>query len=205
MDKDYWKKYYTNDSNTKEIQNASTFAQFCQNKFLKAKNYTILELGSGNGRDAIFFAQNGHQVIAIDQVHAIKDEIENINFLEEDFVQMDYGIHTNVDIIYSRFTLHAIKLPEENIVIEKVFQTLPSKGYFMLEVRSDKDPLCGQGEAVGDNGFITTHYRRFINSNTFIQKMLQKGFILQYFTEEDNLSVFHNDNPYLIRAVFTKN
>lgn len=205
MDKDYWKKYYTDNSNTKEIQHASTFAQFCQNKFLKDKSYAILELGSGNGRDAIFFAQNGHQVIAIDQIHAIQEEIDKIKFLEEDFIQMDYSIHNNVDIIYSRFTLHAIKLPEENMVIDKVFKALPSKGYFMLEVRSDKDPLCGQGKAVGDNGFITTHYRRFINSNTFIQKMLQKGFILEYFTEEDNLSVFHNDNPYLIRAIFTKN
>lgn len=55
---------------------------------------TLLELGCGNGRDAIFFAKNGIKVIAIDQV---ADEIsylaslyaENPHFISGDFTDLD--------------------------------------------------------------------------------------------------------------------
>ena len=60
----------------------------------KDSDITLLELGCGNGRDAIFFAKNGIKVIAIDQV---ADEIsylaslyaENPHFISGDFTDLD--------------------------------------------------------------------------------------------------------------------
>ncbi|RUR10165.1 class I SAM-dependent methyltransferase [Legionella sp. km772] len=204
MDKNYWDNFYKNHSSDETLQKESTFARFCQENIFKDQKYNILELGSGNGRDAIFFAEKGHSVTAVDQSIAIQRNIKNLDFEQQDFIQMEYSKFKDINVVYSRFTLHAIEVEKENIVIDKVFNHLPDKGLFLIEVRSIKDELFGKGKNVGNNGFITTHYRRFIDSDLFVKKMLAKGFKLRYFTEENNLSIYENDNPFLIRVVFIK-
>ena len=56
----------------------------------------------------------------------------------------------------------------------------------------------------GDNTFLTDHKRRFIDSNVFVRKMLSLGFVLLYFTEKNNLSIYKDDNPVLMRIVLRK-
>lgn len=209
MDKKYWDEYYREHGLEQGIQDESTFAFFCQKKFLKYEQKKILEIGSGNGRDARFFAKNNHNIIAVDQSHngvtIYNDAHDNkIHYQENNFVKMEYNKFENIDIVYSRFTLHAIQLEEENIVINKVYNLLNKDGMFMIEVRSTKDPLYGVGEALEDNAYFTDHYRRFIDSSEFIKKVIEIGFKLVYFIEENNLSIYKDDNPYLIRAILEK-
>jgi len=207
MDKEYWDKFYKQHGLDKGIIEASSFAHFCQDKFFKYKKLNILEIGSGNGRDAKYLAKCGHNVIAIDQSHSgveVAKKLENtLHLVEDDFVKMDYSKFSPIDVVYSRFTIHAIKEKEENIVIQKTASLLQKGGIFAIEVRSTKDPLCGVGKCVGKNEYITTHYRRFIDSDEFIKKVL-KDFKIKYFTEEDNLSVYKDDNPVLIRLILEK-
>ena len=66
MDKNYWDDYYKVHGGDKEISNPSSFAKFILKNYFSEKRFNIVELGSGNGRDAIF-AYNSHNVIAIDQ------------------------------------------------------------------------------------------------------------------------------------------
>lgn len=209
MDREYWDSYYKVHGLDVGIQEGSSFAQFCQDKFFKYTEKNILEIGSGNGRDAKYFSMNKHNVIAIDQSHTgveigKDNHFNHIQFIENDFVKMDYSCYENIDVVYSRFTLHAIKEEESEIVIDKIFNLLNYKGIFAIEVRSTKDPLCGIGENVGNNEWVTDHYRRFVDSNVFIQTILSKGFKILYFTEENNLSIYKNDNPVLIRLLLEK-
>jgi len=209
MYKEYWDNFYKKFGKNKEIQEASTFAKFCQENFLHNKKLTILELGSGNGRDAKFFAKMGHKVIAVDQSHEavkiIKESFfDNIKFIEDDFVKMDFS-KFDIDVFYSRFTLHSITEEECKTVIEKISDYFTKKsGFFAVEARTTKDKLCGMGKCVGKNAYITDHYRRFIDSQEFLKNLLSKGFKLLYFIERDNLSIYKDDNPVLLRAIFKK-
>ena len=56
MDKKYWNKFYKKDTVTNKH---SDFAEFCFKEYIPQKS-TILELGSGNLRDAYFFSINSH-------------------------------------------------------------------------------------------------------------------------------------------------
>ena len=207
MDREYWNSFYKQYGLDKGIIEASSFAHFCQDKFFKYKHLNILELGSGNGRDAKYFAKCGHNIVAIDQSHngvEVAKKLENsISLIEDDFVKMDYSKFDSIDVVYSRFTIHAIKDTEEEMVIKKITSLLQKGGIFAIEVRSTKDPLCGVGKCVGKNAYITTHYRRFIDSDEFIEKLI-KNFKIKYFTEEDNLSIYKDDNPVLIRLILEK-
>jgi hypothetical protein len=43
-----------------------------------------------------------------------------------------------------------------------------------------------------------------VESDYFLKFLLEKGFKLIYFTEENNLSIYKEDNPVLIRIVLEK-
>jgi len=213
MDKEYWDRYYKEHGSDKEISNQSSFATFCQEELFKNKNLKILELGCGNGRDAIYFVRQGHNVIALDQslvaIEVEKNKLSldlNTNLLAktDNFVTEDYSIYGNLDVFYSRFTMHAIKQEEEDIVLSKVYEHLATKGLFCIEVRTTKDSLYGIGENLGNNTYFTDHTRRFIDSNKFLNKVLYLGFKLRYFNEKNNLSVYKDDNPVLMRIILEK-
>lgn len=59
----YWEDYYKENCMPKE---PSLFAEWCWDNYLEKGN-SVVELGCGNGRDAVFFASNNIEVQAIDQ------------------------------------------------------------------------------------------------------------------------------------------
>ncbi len=214
MDKKYWNTYYQQHGKDKGISKCSSFAQFCLDSFFTERSLNIVELGSGNGRDAIFLAHHNHNVIAIDQSTTAIDiekqslDAEVVQYLhpkELDFVQEDYTQYEKIDAFYSRFTMHSITKDDEVLLLPNVYNALSSGGLFCIEVRTTQDPLCGVGEACGENTFITdSHKRRFIDSKVFREQVLGLGFKELYFTEEDNLSIYKNDNPVLMRIILQK-
>lgn len=214
MDKDYWDDYYRVHGNDKSIINPSSFAEFCLNNFFSQKKLNIVELGSGNGRDAFFFARHDHSVVAIDQsISGIDIKMQKLdNKLKSllkpkvsNFVQEDYTKYDNIDVFYSRFTLHSITKNDETILLKNIYKSLIINGLFCIEVRTTKDPLYGKGENCGENTYIfNKHKRRFIDSSVFRKQVLYLGFRELYFIEENNLSIHKNDNPVLMRIILTK-
>ena len=214
MDKKYWDNYYHQHGKDKKITEPSSFAQFCLDSFLSSEKLNIVELGSGNGRDAIFFARNGHNVVAIDQsITAIEIEKQsldsNLNFLLKpkalDFIKEDYTQYEKIDLFYSRFTIHSITKNDEDLLLLNIYNALESGGLFCIEVRTTKDPLFGVGKSYGDNIFIyNNHKRRFIDTDVFRKQVKDLGFEEIYFIEENNLSIHKNDNPVLMRIILKK-
>ena len=96
-DKKYWTEYYAKNSTP---TNASTFAEFVLPEL--EENKCLIELGCGNGRDSIFFAQNNLNVIALDQVQEEVDYLnenhkeDNITFVCDDFTNL---ANTNNELI----------------------------------------------------------------------------------------------------------
>lgn len=213
MEKDYWDTFYKQYGYEDKIQKHSTFAEFCQLEIFKSKQLNIVELGSGNGRDSIFFVKNNHNIVAIDQsIIAIDIEHDRLspNYKEKillknaDFILEDYSTYFDIDIFYSRFTLHSITEEDENILLDKVYKSLKKGGIFCIEARTIKDPLYGKGKKLEKHAFFTDHYRRFIDTDIFIKKVLNIGFNVKYFIEKDNLSIHKNDNPVLMRIILEK-
>jgi len=208
---DYWNNFYKN-SDMELIHAPSSFAIFCKENYIK-KQSVIVEIGSGNGRDSFYFAKLGHKVHAIDlsqeAVHLeqtiINQQIKNNIFLINDnFITYNYTKISNVDIFYSRFTMHTINEKEESILLEKIYSALKIGGEYFIEARTINDPLINKGKKISQNEMYTDHYRRFLDSNTFLKKCLKLGFQLQYFTEQSGLSVYKEDDPVLLRMILRK-
>ena len=220
MDKQYWDKFYKGHSNRSDISECSTFASFCCDNFLNKDSKNIAELGCGNARDALFFAKQGHYVLAVDQ--SIDNQVknkknsENIEFLETDFINPKYFFDDgkNIDyhptaekinVFYSRFTIHSITEKDQEELLPKIYKCLDPGGLFFIEARTIKDPKFGVGKHICDTTYFNdNHTRRFIDSQEFLNKVLNLGFKLKYFNEQDNLSVHKDDNPVLMRIILNK-
>ena len=209
-DKKYLTEYYS--KNSKPTQ-ASTFAKFILPKLESNKN--LIERGCGNARDSIYFAQNNLNVIAVDQVREEIDYLtenhdeENILFVCDDFTNLTntpYNIinETDFDYIYSRFTFHSINEAKEDRTLDWIENNLDKDGCFLLEARSLNDPMFKQGKSLSDTENYTTHYRRYMDLDKIIEKLESRNFEIIYNIEDNNLAVYKDDNPYVIRIIAKK-
>ena len=219
MDKQYWSKFYRDHSYRGDISECSTFAKFCEENFFKHQR-SIVDLGCGNARDSFYFAKLGHDVLAVDQ--SIDSSVKEgkahhkLQFLEDDFIKPSHHSddkHTNeyhpdllpIDVFYSRFTIHSITSEEQDRLLTKVFEYLRGEGLFCIEVRTTKDTKFGVGEHICDTTYFNDgHTRRFVDSQKFLNAVLSLGFKLLYFNEQDDLSIYKDDNPVLMRIILEK-
>lgn len=206
MDYQYWNNYYNKKVAPTE---PSAFAKDILRYLDEGRE--LLELGCGNGRDSILFAQKGLNVTAIDQSkQSIIDLREGsygdrIKFIQDDFIKTDILGCMKFNYIYSRFTMHSIKEEEESILIERVYNALEKDGLFFIEVRSVKDDIYGLGEYVARNTYIyQEHSRRFIVIDELIEKLKLIGFSIVFANEDKNYAVYKDENPIVIRIIAKK-
>jgi tellurite methyltransferase len=209
MDKNYWELYYSK-QNSEYIP--SLFAKFVLENFMP-KNANLIELGCGNGRDSLFFADNSVNVVAVDQVESeiefLKhrfDTLNNIRFLAADFTNLSNGNKFNV--VYSRFTLHAITTIEEKRVLNWAFNNLFTNGFLCIEARGQKNEIFKLGEPVTNepDAFIYNgHFRRFLNLDNLCKSLITLGFTINYANEEKGYAPFNNTDETFLRVIAQKN
>lgn len=199
MDLWHWENYYKKHIDAFE---PSSFAKFVL-KYIN-KNETLLDIGCGNGRDSIFFANKKINAIGIDQcvkeIEYLKRKyvLKNLKFLTDDFTNLKKKL-PKINHLYSRFSLHSVDDISENKIIEWASKNID--GYFFIETRSDKD-LSKKAN----------HYRRLININSLLQKLTKNNFKIVYVKLSKNFSRYkqkynvegNEKNPLVIRIVGKK-
>lgn len=201
----YWNQYYKNGLCVKE---PSPFARYVAT--LTEPGRRLVELGCGNGRDAVYLAGQGLRVTALDRaeeaIAALQAEnIKNAEFICGDFV--NHAIHEAeaYDYAYSRFTIHAIGRTQAQLLIGNVYRGLRQGGRFFIETRSVHDPLYGKGRYVErDAWFYDFHYRRFIRMEELVEDLRQQGFRIEYAEEGQGFAPYGNEDPPVIRVVAVK-
>ena len=192
----YWNQYY---KNRLCPQDPSPFAQYVAT--LTDPGRRLVELGCGNGRDAVFFAARGLQVTALDlSQEAVSQlnrrDVANAQFLCGDFVNSDVHRPASYDYAYSRFTLHSINRNQEQVLLSNVFRGLRPGGKLFIEVRGVHDPLFGKGKQVEHNAFFyDNHYRRFLVLDELTASLEQRGFRVEYAQERTGFAPYGSDDP----------
>jgi len=197
MDKDYWEEFY---GKSDAPQTPSDFAKDCIENF--EPNSRILDLGCGNGRDSIFFADNGFKINACDQSQQSIEKLKNKypinpNFFVADIVNFHKEL-SSINIIYCRFVLHAISEDDLDKLLTWVYDFLPEGGLFFSESRSDRTSIEETGK------HFDPHFRRLLNKNHLSKILLSKGFSINSLIEAKDLAIYKDENPYVIRVVAQK-
>lgn len=202
---DYWNKFY---KKTKLTRKPTKFGKYCK-KFIKNYQGQLYDVGCGNGRDVLYFNQNGINCIGIDKsLSAILILRKKFIHYKNIFKNADFCLFFKKQIkkkkfsIYSRFTLHAINYKRENFFFKNISKQ-KNLEYLFIETRTLKDNFYGVGKKVGNHEFISSHYRRFIDPEK-LKIVLKKNFKIIYFKQAKNFAKFKGENPCVLRIVAKK-
>lgn len=207
-DRAYWNRFY---AERKAKMAPSSFARDMLTYLKEMKGKELLDIGCGNGRDSLYFAENGLKVTGLDSSESAIGQLNkqyhnpSLQFVCCDYAETDLFEKPNFDYCYCRFFIHAITEWQEDILLKQVYKGLRKNGLFLTEVRSIKDELYGRGEPAGRNAFIyDEHYRRFIVKEELEKKLSGEGFKILYSEEKQGFAAFGEFDPYIIRIIAKK-
>lgn len=200
---EHWNAYYQTASAPK---NASSWAASVARR-LDGLSVRLLEVGCGNGRDASFFASEGHAVTAVDMSEGaiakckVDHEGSGVDFHAGTLDAVAPRLGGGFDVVYSRFCLHAMTRDEEAAFISGARDQLRPEGTIFIECRSINDPLARKGEVISPTERIHGHYRRFIVRDELRDALQGAGFRVVDEVESAGLAVHGDDDPVVIRMV----
>lgn len=202
MKKSHWNEFYK----TWDIDLPSQFAIFVATEAREATR--LVDLGTGSGRDALFFSRRFDSVIALDkseeairkaQAKASDARLDNLEFIQADLGQPGAlesvtASTSSGHVYYGRFFLHAITEQTE----QRLFQELAGRGHpadeLFFEFRTTRD--ANAPKVFGD------HYRRFIDPDALRQRVEALGFRCHYQVEGQGLAKFGDEDPWVARMAF---
>lgn len=208
-DKMYWEKFYEHER-TPFLP--SPFAQHVHQHYVKENDF-LIELGCGNGRDAVYFANKGVRTLAFDQCETEIDflartyPLDNLQFKTRDFTSLKLKETVKCNHVYSRFTIHSIYKDKQNAVLQWAFNMLLDGGYLLIEVRGKNNELYKMGEPVSsqqDAYIYQNHFRRFIDFEKICTELNSIGFELLEAKEEKGFSPFQGTDETFIRLIAKK-
>jgi tellurite methyltransferase len=194
----FWQERYENDNSIPLYQ--SSFAEFIHNYFGNITDKKILDLGCGNGRDSFYFKKHGAYVIGIDQAPPDRYN-DDIVFKKMDIADLPAEDINVSDIVYSRFFFHSITEENEDKLLSLIINNARGGTYICIEARTMNDPLMLSGKKLSINEHMTDHYRRFLDYPLFLDKLVKYGLTIHYSTEVNNVAVYKDDNPYVLRVI----
>lgn len=206
----YWEKYYSC-GRGEEIPPPSQFAAFMAQEADKAA--FLIDVGCGSGRDSLFFAQRGFQVLGVDASHAAVDRCNalvarlgfaNARFASASVDSEEFGrimakavaANDGKTVIYARFFLHAITDEEQECLLQSVSAALRTGDLFAVEYRTTRDAELSKE--------TSTHYRRFIDPAHLVVTIARKGFAVEYAAEGFGFAKYRKDDAHVARAIFRK-
>lgn len=198
----YWNSFYGG----QHVKEPSRFAEFVRGQFLQPGK-RLLEIGCGNGRDAIFLNRTGLEVTGVDlseaAIQKCRQELPKSRFLVGDFSELN--LKESFDYVYSRFTLHAVDEPAERRTLASAADLLERGGLLFVEVRTILDELCGKGERISQKEWIYDgHYRRFIIPENLLTRARKAGFSPNYIHLSKGLAQWGDQDPTVLRLVLEK-
>ena len=131
-----------------------------QNSFAEEVNTTLietiklLELGCGEGNDSIFFAQQGHQVVATDFSDVIIEQNRNnsdnpnVKFDVLDMTKPFAFDDNRFDVIYARLSLHYFSDVLTRRLFNEISRVLKPSGSIYFMCKSTTDSLYGKGARI---------------------------------------------------------
>lgn len=206
----YWREFY-------KQRHSLVPTQFCALVAAEiASNSTIVDWGSGNGRDSLFFAAQGHMMLAMDlSAEAVKigDHEARLRGLHDKvtFLQGDLSSLPDVENIvqvarkkndngflahYSRFVLHSLDESEEDRFLAALSGCMKPDERVFFEFRTKQD--------ADRYKHYPDHFRRYLDTDKFQLKLSDNlGFSVEYSVTGSGMAKYKQEDP-LVSRIFAR-
>lgn len=208
--KAYWDDFYKHN-------HKHTPSQFCVCVLTEIDPHAVVvELGSGNGRDAHYFASQGHITLAMDLSHeAIKScedlarsrDIGHSTFFQGDITSRD-AIRRITEraraesggrsvVYYSRFVMHSVDDAQQATFLALLSEHMQPQETVYFEFRSKEDAELKK--------IYGGHFRRYIDTAAFTAALTDDhGFAVDYAITGRGMAKYKEEDPFVSRVIARK-
>ncbi len=207
FNKDYWNAFYG------KFQR-HTPSQFCVSVITDLEpGSVVVELGSGNGRDAHYFASQGFVTVAMDlssagidscKGYAQDNGIHHSFFFQGDLTDKE-AIQNVVNearrrstsgsvVFYSRFVMHSIDDEQQESFLNGLSQCIAPNDTAYFEFRSKEDADLDK--------HYGGHFRRYVDTKSFEQALVSIANLTpEYSITGQGMARFKEEDPFVSRII----
>ncbi|WP_148574464.1 SAM-dependent methyltransferase [Nocardioides caldifontis] len=200
----YWEEFYARKADAVPAD-PSAFARWVVGRLPRC---TVLEIGSGTGRDSLFFAAEGYTVLGCDYAvpglryaedQARRRGLDRVTFQQLDLYDDEHVLEradaiagsTAPDAVYARFMVHAVSDEGRHNLFRLAGHVLGERrGQLFLEFRT----------ARADHEF-GEHFRQFVQPAQVEEELRSYGLEVEHCEEGFGLAVHKNEDPKVCRIV----
>jgi len=209
LNRGHWWPFYFGQSSSVVSEKPSPFAQWVHER--EPDSAAIVDIGSGTGRDSLWFARQGHEVLGLDYIPAATEKAGKVATSEDLPAQFQtfnlYDIRqvlatggelahrADPPTLYGRFLIHALEDFGRHNLWRVASMCLRRGGRFYLEFRTGQD-----AEAEKEFG---EHFRKYLDADIVIAEIEERGGQIEYREEGHGLAVYKNEDPHVCRLVAT--
>ena len=191
----YWNTIY---SKQNYFGTGPTILALEAHELIKNNSITnILELGCGQGRDSLFFANFGHNVIATDisenainSVKKIKNE-QNIGNLElhlHDSLNPFNFTDLKFELIYSNLALQFFNLKQLSGILSNIKKIMKPNSFFLFSTKKSGDKYFNFGNKLSENSFEYNGITRFFFNKSELENILKNHFTIISFEDDSHVN-----------------
>jgi ubiquinone/menaquinone biosynthesis C-methylase UbiE len=170
-------------------------AKYAESLLEKTEISNLLEVGCGQGRDAVHFSQLGYNVNAFDiSSKAIKfvEEMKNsleltgLNLVVHDAEKPLPYPNANFDFVYSNLALQFFNLDQLQAVFTNIAAVMKKDSTLLFSTKKKGDKYYDFGNKINENAFEYSGITRYFFDKSALENVLQKHFKILEFSEDSH-------------------
>jgi SAM-dependent methyltransferase len=206
---DHWWPFYFGRSQETVPTEPSPFARWVHDREPPAS--AIVDIGTGTGRDALWFARQNRDVLGLDYIPAAtdrasmqaRDECLPAQFWTLNLYDIRHVLAVGAALahrdtppaLYGRFLIHALEDGGRRNLWRIASMCLRRGGRFYLEFRTGLD--AGAEHEFGE------HFRRYLDPGVVAAEIEASGGQVEHCEASHGLAVYKQEDPHVCRLVAT--
>ena len=209
INRGHWWPFYFGQAGATVSEMPSPFAKWVHDR--EPAQAAIVDIGSGTGRDSLWFARQGHDVLGLDYIPAateragkaavaaeIPARFTTFNLYDVRQVLAMGGELSHRDeppTLYARFLVHALEDVGRHALWRIASMSLRRGGRFYLEFRTDENAAAEK--VYGE------HFRKYLPGDQVVAEVEAWGGQVEHREEGYGYAVYKDEDPHVCRLVVT--
>jgi len=191
----YWNDIYSNENYFGT--GPTILANLAKELIDKHSVRRILELGCGQGRDSVFFADHGCDITATDIsenaikfVGKIKNKynLTNLRLFVHDVEKSFDFLNGTFDLIYSNLALQFFELSRLDNIFSNINDIMNDDSLFLFSTKKPGDKYFNLGNKLSDNAFEYKGITRFFFDKSQLEDTLKNHFNIIFFEDDKHVN-----------------
>ena len=158
----------------------------------------ILEIGCGQGRDCIFFAEKGYSVETFDiSENAIRfvnktkesSNLKNLNAIVHDVTEPFSYPNIFFDFVYSNLALQFFNIDSLEKIFTNIYRVMKEESTILFSTKKKGDKYYDFGTKISEDAYEYKGITRYFYDKSILEHMFEQQFEILHFDDD------HHTNP----------